>query len=475
MPEDISNWIRLVADKPLPILHNTARELKSLSNLTDTTVEQIVAVVLRDPGCTVQLFRLLTQHDGGQLLSDVFTLKHAIILLGFERVLSLYKRTPVAEKQLSGSALRGYLRVVARSYHASHYARSWAEARTDPSSEEVAVAALLNNLGELVCWRFGKGKMTQIEQMVAEKSTSRVEAEKRVLGFELEAFGHGLAERWKLPPLARDCFIPYSALEPRALGAMLASRLALNAQKGWYREETLELVEMAGEYLGLAPNAGVTHVHRTAVEACRAVQVPGVVPMAAGLLDIGAQQRLEPKAKPNKRVAFTQNIQYSQSIKALQAGNLEVNAILNSAVTGLHEGVALAYVIFAMLTVEKDAMRIRYATGFPPDMPTTGITIPLSPPNLFSRLIEKPQGIWLRQGNQNRIWPLVPASVRNLIKVPQMFAMSVFVEAKPLGIFCAATTSKQTPLDEDRYLRFRTLCTLTGKALHNLNRRVGRQ
>jgi HD-like signal output (HDOD) protein len=491
MTEGIKAWIQLAADEPLPQMRKTSETLRRLARFNDPDLSRIIEVIRQDCGYAIQLLRRLSELKSKRQVSEVSTLERAVVMLGSGRALSLADELPVLEDLLDGVRLAGYMRVAARSYHAARQAFDWAGIRGDRVPQAVELAAFLHSLGELVLWRFGKQEMVKLEQ--APRSDSLDEAgpgklEIQVLGFGIQELGRELAKRWQLPSLVHTCLIPTSALEPRTLGPIFAAKLAYAVQHGWYHPATLELVDMAGDYLDMSTAEGAVRVHITAVDTSRTADFHGVTPVAAGLIYSGqipqivqqpqraartgetATKKKKPQTDTQKTPVVASALKsdmavYHKTLEQLNKENLAVNAILNAAMNGLHIGLGLKRVLFTVMTPERDALSIRYTAGVADDPSFKGFQLPLMPPHLLTRLMEEPQSLWVHDGNTDKFWHHVPQRLRELIKVKTFFTMSIFANARPVGMFYADMASSENDLDQAGFIGFKSICTLTGQAL----------
>jgi hypothetical protein len=86
-------------------------------------------------------------------------------------------------------------------------------------------------------------------------------------------------------------------------------------------------------------------------------------------------------------------------------------------------------------------------------------------PQLFSRLMEKAQGIWFNETNRRALEPIIPEKVWELIGRGDFFAMSVLVNGKPVGLFYADRKHGKSELDEESYQEFKRLCLRAANGL----------
>jgi hypothetical protein len=121
--------------------------------------------------------------------------------------------------------------------------------------------------------------------------------------------------------------------------------------------------------------------------------------------------------------------QILDEIAAHLDGSLDLSRMISLLMKGMHEGIALNRIVFMLLTRDHLHLKARYVHGAPPDSPLHKFEIGLRETNLFSRLMEKMQGVWLNSGNAKTLLPMVPDSVRMSIGEGEFFAMSLFVHA----------------------------------------------
>ena len=132
----------------------------------------------------------------------------------------------------------------------------------------------------------------------------------------------------------------------------------------------------------------------------------------------------------------------------------------------LHDGLGLNRVVFTMLEgLEHDELNARYMSGTDNDPEFNQFKISLSPTNLFTHVMKKPQSIWLNDDNKDKYGKLVPDSLKEIIHTSSFFAGSVFVGDKPIGMFYVDRHTEDCHLDEATYKRFKVLIQLVGKAI----------
>ena len=136
---------------------------------------------------------------------DIDTISSAVVLLGFDAVRDLAVSLALIEQVLKGRSHERVTRSLTRSFHAAAQARSYSAALHDDCPEEVFVAALLMNIGEVAFWSDAQEEAAAIDKLIRSGTGVR-DAERQILCFELEALSRRLVEEWQLGGLLEASF-----------------------------------------------------------------------------------------------------------------------------------------------------------------------------------------------------------------------------------------------------------------------------
>lgn len=233
----LEHWVALLARADLPVLKQTARDLELLrEDDNKLNAHSVAAVIARDPIMTVKLLRYLQQHKHRAQTAEVMQVDQALMMLGLEPFFKNVVAQPLVEEMLKPhlAALPRVLRVVHRSHRASEYAKDWAVQLRDLHYEEVRVAALLHDIGEILMWCFAPLQMLEIRDLQQQDKALRSHiAQQQVLGFDLIDLQRELATRWGLPQLLLNLMSDANAKQPRVRNVVLAVNLARHSANGW--------------------------------------------------------------------------------------------------------------------------------------------------------------------------------------------------------------------------------------------------
>lgn len=232
-----SDWIRFLDVVEIPVLQRTVDELARLREDEDHVgVRNIAQVLLHDPLFTLRVLRYLQAHRHTVQTADITTLEQAVMMLGITPFFTHFANLPVVELVMAPQplALDGLMRVAFRAHHAALYARDWANLRSDSRADEVAIAALLHDLAEMLLWCFAPAESLRIAEMLrTEENLRSSAAQTRVLGFKISQLQLKLFAQWRLAPVLQELMDDSHGSHPRSANAALAVSLARHSVGGW--------------------------------------------------------------------------------------------------------------------------------------------------------------------------------------------------------------------------------------------------
>ncbi|MFZ2268996.1 MAG: HDOD domain-containing protein [Azonexus sp.] len=221
----IKQWVEYLKDKETPVLETTRAAIAALREAGETASEQLSALtmtnlVYADPYLALKLLRRAEERRSRQLGRDTTTPLAAILQTGFDELHEIIESSPASENPLAGCQA-----CEQRAVLASRIARAWANRRADVSPDEVAMAALLAEIGELLLWHFAS-EMTDKETRVRDWNArfSALMPRPSEIEFTFRQLSMALAQAWDLPNLV--VLLIKGTDTPRANIARLAAEIA---------------------------------------------------------------------------------------------------------------------------------------------------------------------------------------------------------------------------------------------------------
>lgn len=150
-----------------------------------------------DPFLCLHLLREAERRRAQRLGHETSTPLGAVMQLGSDTFRTLLLGSPETDEQVTGLAA-----CEARAFLARHLALRWGTARADISPDEVAMAALLSEVGELLLWHLAPELPGAADAALKTgRATRSSQAQLGTCGFRFKDLTLKCATLWRLPPL----------------------------------------------------------------------------------------------------------------------------------------------------------------------------------------------------------------------------------------------------------------------------------
>lgn len=181
---------------------------------------ELAAIVMCDPFLGLSLLRRAERRRGTALAHETTTVLGAVQLVGMRGLAEAAAESPLCDDGDPGLA-----ECEARAVLSARIALHWAGHRADISPEEVAFAALLAEIGELMLWACAPELPRRArDELLAGRATRNAQAQQQTAGFSFKRLSLALIEAWELPTLIGQ--LVKGADTPRANIARIASDAA---------------------------------------------------------------------------------------------------------------------------------------------------------------------------------------------------------------------------------------------------------
>ncbi|RNE92297.1 HDOD domain-containing protein [Marichromatium sp. AB31] len=370
----------------MPIFNNTVHQVLRVSEDELAPAAALAQVIMQDPSLTTRILKLANSVHynpaGASTGHSLTTVNRAVVVLGFNAVSNMCLAATLVDDTIEGATRERVARELARALHAAIQARSIATAREDKAPEEVFIAALLHRIGELAFWCFGGEQAEALDQLYRQQPTTLPErAQERILGFRLNQLSGQLAKVWNLNELVREAIVTPSVLDERVQTVVLGQQIALCAEDGgWHTEPMEKLVKRAAKMIDLA--IGETH-KMLQHNASEAAEVAAVIGAQIAAPHIPQQQETSdqptPETATETAAAATTTTDAESTAPEpdaqlqlrvlrelstlIESGTASLNQVMTLALEGIHRGVGMDRVVFALITPDKRTLKARYTLG----------------------------------------------------------------------------------------------------------------
>jgi HD-like signal output (HDOD) protein len=465
-PHGLSAWVQKLGESGMPVFAHTARDISHISDSRDSSAAELARVVLQDAAMTAKLLRVANSPVFNPMGKSISTVSRAVVVLGFQEVRAICLSIAVVESMLKGKQKEHVIEEMARSFHAAVQARSFAKKRKDKSPEEVFIATLLYHLGDMAFWAFAGESAEQLDSALRTRTGQAPDSVQReVLGFVFRDLTLGLSKEWKLGELLEQSLQGKTDKNPRAGNVALGYEMAIAAEKGWKSPEVNQLVERVAENLYLpveqvskmvkanAEEAADTATFYGAVKASTLIPVPGNKSETAEGEDVPAEEAVQTFIEPDPML----QLQILRELSTLMESKPDFNSVLEMVLEGMYRGIGMDRTLFALRSPDNRFLMGRYALGTDNESLRAKFQFETvaGKPNLFSRVVDTRQAIWLSESNRADLRALITEQVTEVTCGAEFYVTPIEIHNKVIGLFYADRQPSGRALDEEGFNSFR--------------------
>jgi HD-like signal output (HDOD) protein len=514
---NLQDWLAELAPAEIPVFNHTLERLAELDRQRDdVSAPDVAAEVLSDPLFTLRVIHAVNARKSRLFDSEIATVEGALIMQGINAFLDQMGSLMTVEQVFGRETevMRLLYALLREVQHAAWQARDFSALRLDVRAEEVQVAAMLHYAPTfLICLR-DPDSATRL--LLPGRELPTAETQRQALGITLYELGAPLLASWKIPELIRDLLDERGDLE-RPRHAILAAclRIADLSRRGWWQEEMMEPYLTLARVSNRPVEAVISTVHANAARSARhgawipAPPAAAWLPMLPGgwpedadgtknfptqMTEVSVNAALErptlprppavtiaiPSPPPETRAdapapepaaevcPMPDRAAFRESLRGIEQhldGSLNINQMSAVILKGLHAGLGLSRILFAMVTPDGTRVKCRFSLGIAKEDPLRHFEFPLGSRDLFGQLMTKMQGVWLNGETRDRLWPLVSPNLQALIGDGEFYAMSLFAGGKAIGMIYADRGRGGCGLDPLSYTDFKMLCLQAARGL----------
>lgn len=145
--------------------------------------------------------------------------------------------------------------------------------------------------------------------------------------------------------------------------------------------------------------------------------------------------------------------------------------LMKALLHGVLTDIGLPWAAVLLLNRDKTALRLVYQEGLSEHSPLRTLQLPLESQNLFSKLMEKPNGLMVTPDHRARLLRNVPERLRQILP-EYCLLMSITAGNRPIGMVMSGTNPGQQPPTIQTWTAFRGLCQSGSQGLFNLRQRA---
>lgn len=474
---NLDRWVNRIVEKELPALGHTVESLSNILASKKATANDLSNIILADPGMTSTILRVANSAYYRTSDQEITTVSRAVVLLGFEAIRCLSMSVSVMDKLLKGDIRQRQLELMAQSMFAASQAKSLAIKRNYPNPEEVFIATLLYNLGEMAFWCFSSQESDKLDQLLSNPNIPRAVAEKDALGFRFSTLTKELSLQWNLGDTVREAltFNDGRSGSPEARNVVLSHQIESAIRRGWDSPVLSWVYQRTSDFVEAPVEEIVEIVEDTADKSQETADTMGIdlswrvaPPKSQGEFDSIKEDQLN---RPNKVQPQLQH-QITTEIEKMISTKPDVQLILRMILEGIHRGGSMDRTILAILTPTRDKLLVRFQLGDEDHQISRKFHFSLnnSSYRLFPYLMKhhkKPA--WINPTTEGKLRDMITHELFHLVGHNEFLAAPLVLNGKDIGIIISDRANSQRKLNIDAFKSFAEFALQANKCLEKIN------
>ena len=266
--ETPETWQQVLKSTNLRAMSGTLRQVERLIGNDETTAKQLADIILKDATLTPHVLMVAnsaTHLPAATEPSNEGALTQAIIRIGFKGLRAICISVAIMDSFLKKMPSRPELQAcIAQSFDVAVHARNVAK-KMSVNEEDVFIAGMLQNLGELVFWCSTIPDSQVYLDLMDCAADSPEQAFKKLSGMDFQDMSKELATEWELSDLLQETF--GVKLNDEIKAVHLGRRISLGLKQGWDSPAINKLLQGQLSDLGFDIMNGMSFIRAGADEA----------------------------------------------------------------------------------------------------------------------------------------------------------------------------------------------------------------
>jgi HD-like signal output (HDOD) protein len=481
--ERIAVWVARINRSELATLGATVQEVQRVIGDHRSSVAQLSEVVLRDAALSARLLKIANSPAYAVSAEPVTTVSRAATLLGFDAVRSICITSRLLDALLGAGGLAPgvadrMLDRIATALHAATQARMMMGGAAERTREEVFLSAVLGGIGESAFWSLPDPEVAELHATLSAPGCTHVAAIHDVVGGSFAGLSDALLRSWGL---AEAVDLAGTNGDERAAHALrLAGDLARQvAADGWRPRNLEQLFQRIAILMNVTEEDAAHRARDCARQAQELAACFGAGVLAQRMIGsadnpppaAGASASAPAMALPGRPDAARQ-AQALDDLAACAERGADINALLQVAMDGVHEGIGMDRTIAALLNPERGALQTRLWRGNGGREWSTAFRFEVSPGrNIFHECVTGLTHFRFDAAMPGAMHGLVPRELRRFAQGHDFMLAPIAVGSRAIGVLYADRGPSGRAIGEEDFAALRRLSQQLGLSLLRITKR----
>lgn len=458
----LQRWVNHLSQSELPIFKYSLIAITTITAREDTPSSELAGAILKDINLTARILRLSNSYIYNPTGTKVNTITHAVMLLGFDLVRDISISLSIIDTLINGNKEIHIKKLMARTFHAAVQARAIAEMYSDDSPEEIFIATLLHNIGELTFFCIdsqASEKLIESRLLATDENYQKIQSD--LLGFTFKELSNKLTQDWQLSDLLSETLDRRLKPSDRSKHIIFGNAIASAAEKGWQSPETEHQLTLLAKHLDKDLEETTQFVHNNVEVAVKVAQ------------DFGARDSIE--FIPSLDKSFLNNsapieleeldqylipdhmLQLSifRELSSIINHKPSLSTVLTMVLEGIYRGIGMDRAALIFINPGRTEARAKMAVGIECEefQKAFIFNIDMQTPNIMQQMLTKNISFWIQDNADDQ--QLVGKNMKNTLGVMSFYTAPITIGIKTIGFFYADRQPSGRPLDNESYDSFK--------------------
>ena len=469
----IKYWVHKLTKQNMPVVGKVMAELNSLTGSDEADASQLAEVILRDPNLTSHVLRVANSVHYNYSNTPINTISRAIVLIGFKGMRAVCISLLMIDSLTGKGEKERLLQLIAQGLHAATQARDLVKLHDDEAAEEVFIAGLLYNLGEMA-FLASETVSSKDPDILSPDAKVRSAAMERMLGTSFKSITRSLAKQWNLGDTLIQALSPSSASSKSVQAVIIGERMSRASLKGWDSGPVKKVVDEIAHFSKLLPEQCFEMAQESAERAAdialqygvadASVLIPGKELTVSS--SHGGESAYKTQAHKIMRGDAQLQLNILRELTSAASEHADVNTVFQMLAEGMHRGIGLERVVIAFL-LRRNATA-KYVLGDETNNWREVFDFDVGPysENIFTYAIEATGATWINQDFIDKKRRLFTEDIARVTGERQSFIYVIQVGKRTPALVYADRGDFGGKLSEDQFDSF---CHFAEQAQLSLN------
>ncbi|WP_432452233.1 MULTISPECIES: HDOD domain-containing protein [unclassified Agarivorans] len=458
-------WVERISEHELPALAATVRLLEKLAKDDTSSLAVLGQSVLHDHGLTSRILRVVNSISYNRGRTQITTVSRAAVILGYDRLKHICITARMIDGLLSSRGIseavyQRVLKLMACSFHAAMLAKMMLADYAEDTQEEVYIAALLHNLGEVAFWSMGGSITEQLEQQLQQNEEPEQQLVSKLLGTNFTQLSIGLASHWNMGPMLVKSLAEPERRSPEFRCIHLAHQFskAMIEQDLAARQQVFKLIS---EQMKLPMPKLIEMVNHCSEETRQLAVSYGAIVLKP-YLNFGDSPPLELDDLSDATASDVLSKQHLQlqllrELTLVTTENPDLNLVIHTAMEGIQRGIEMNRVMVLMVNPAHDALKLRFVASPQPEQDKIDFQLSLKGADtVFIQAYRDKRNIWMNNATGSRFEGLLNNQIRRITQAGPFFLAPLIIEGRCIAMIYAdrLVGSGAEPLNKEDFDSF---------------------